>query len=251
MRLRSRLPFFGTDKQISQPSAQTDGPYPDDADQPSPARATMGAQVSAKLARNPMIERLADARLDVFLRPDFASADECAALRAMIDAGAQPSILFSGTQGPEYRTSHSCHMDRADPLVTAITQRICALMGVKPPYAETLQGQRYTPGQEYKPHWDYFPLNDTYWPQMRDMGGQRTWTAMLYCSEVEAGGETQFVSTGLSVMPAQGALLLWNNMGPDGAPNINSAHCAAPVSAGVKYVLTQWFRERAWIETGP
>jgi hypothetical protein len=144
--------------------------HPDDADQPSAARAKIGKDVSAKLARNPMIERLGDARLDLFLRRDFASPEECAALRAMIDAGAQPSILFSGTQGPEYRTSHSCHMERGDPLVERITARICAVMGVPPDYTETLQGQRYTPGQEYKPHWDYFPQNDTYWPQMREMG---------------------------------------------------------------------------------
>ena len=248
MSLLSRLPFFSIAKHDARPPApQQDGPYPDDADKPSAARAAIGRQVSVKLSRNPMIERLGDARLDLFLRPHFATPAECAALRDMIDAGAQPSILFSGTQGPEYRTSHSCHMDRANPLVTTITERICALMGVAAPYAETLQGQRYTPGQEYKPHWDYFPLNDTYWPAMRDMGGQRTWTAMLYCSDVESGGETQFVSTGTSVMPSQGALLLWNNMSLDGAPNADSAHYARPVEAGVKYVLTLWFRERPWL----
>lgn len=249
MSLLSRLPFFGASKQATQPLASSqNGPYPDDADQPSTARAATGQRVSAKLSRNPMIERLGDARLDLFLRPHFATPAECAALCAMIDAGAQPSILFSGTQGPEYRTSHSCHMDRADPLVTTITQRICALMGLTTPYAETLQGQRYTPGQEYKPHWDYFPQNDTYWPAMRAMGGQRTWTAMLYCNAVEAGGETQFVSNGLSVTPSEGALLLWNNMGRDGAPNTHSAHYARPVEAGVKYVLTLWFRERMWLD---
>lgn len=247
MSLLSRLPFFGSRKNAGETAPPQGGPYPDDADQPSPARAAIGQRVSAKLARNPMIERLGDARLDLFLRPHFATPAECAALRAMIDAGAQPSILFSGTQGPEYRTSHSCHMDRADPLVSTITERICALMGVEPRFTETLQGQRYTPGQEYKPHWDYFPLNDTYWPDMREMGGQRTWTAMLYCSDVEAGGETQFVSSTLSVTPAEGALLLWNNMGKDGAPNTDSAHYARPVEAGVKYVLTLWFRERPWL----
>lgn len=248
MSLLSRLPFFGASKQATQPqTVRQDGPFPDDADQPSAARAHIARQVSAKLARNPMIERLGDARLDLFLRPHFATPVECAALCAMIDAGAQPSILFSGTQGPEYRTSHSCHMDRADPLVTTITERICALMGIEPRFTETLQGQRYTAGQEYKPHWDYFPQNDTFWPQMRDMGGQRTWTAMLYCNTVEAGGETQFVTTGLSIIPSQGALLLWNNMGRDGAPNTDSAHYARPVEAGVKYVLTLWFRERPWL----
>jgi prolyl 4-hydroxylase len=70
---------------------------------------------------------------------------------------------------------------------------------------------------------------------------------MLYCNDVEAGGETQFVTMGLSVAPREGALLVWNNMARDGAPNTDSAHCAAPVRAGCKYVLTQWFRERRWV----
>ena len=240
--------LFGGRKAPSTPESALAPPVPDDADQPAPACAQAARQVGAKLGRNPLVERLGDTRLDLFLRPDFASPDECARLCAMIDAGAQPSVLFAGTQAPEYRTSHSCHMDVDDPLVRVITARICALTGMDPRHAEMIQGQRYTPGQEYRAHWDYFPQNDTYWPHMRDTGGQRTWTAMLYCNPVEAGGETQFVTTGLAVVPMAGALLVWNNMGPDGAPNIDSAHSAAPVTAGRKYVLTLWFRERPWLE---
>lgn len=227
-----------------QPSASS--AYPDDAEQPSAVRASAGKQVAAKLSRNPMVDRLDYARLGLFLRRDFASAEECAQLRAMIDAGARPSPLFAGTQGPDYRTSQTCGLHDDEPLVRALVTRICALMGVDPGHAEPLQGQRYMPGQEYKPHWDYFPQNDSYWQRMRAMGGQRTWTAMLYCSDVAAGGETCFVHSGLSVAPVEGMLLAWNNMGPDGAPNVDSAHAALPVGAGTKYVLTQWFRERAW-----
>ncbi len=221
--------------------------HPDDADQPSAHRATIGKRIAAKLARNPLVERLESAKIEIFLRRDFLSAEECALLRAMIDDGAQPSALFSGTQGADYRTSHSCHMQRDHALVRAVSDRIVALMGIDDAMGETIQGQRYAPGQEYKPHWDYFPVNDSYWPHMREQGGQRIWTAMVYLSDVEAGGETHFPYAGLLVPPREGALLMWSNLGKDGAPNVDTLHAALPVKSGAKYVLTKWFRERAWI----
>lgn len=219
----------------------------DDGDQPSAHRARIGARIAAKLARNPMVDRIDSDRLELFVRPRLLDADECARLRTMIDAGARPSRLFAGTEGPEYRTSYSCRMDDDDPLVMAVSARMAAIMGAEPETGELIQGQRYTAGQEYRPHWDYFPVNDTYWPHMRAQGGQRCWTAMAYLSDVESGGETHFPCAGLMVPPAEGTVIFWNNLLRDGAPNTDSLHAALPVTAGTKYVLTKWFRERAWI----
>lgn len=219
----------------------------EDADGPSVHREKIGKRVTGKLQRNPMVERVDGKGISLFLRPDFASADECEALRKIIDAGAQPSKLFSGTEGPDYRTSSSCRMDPLDPQVRAINDRIEALTGLDAATGEMIQGQRYRPGEEYKPHWDYFPVNDTYWPHMRAQGGQRCWTAMLYLSDVPAGGETHFAYAELLVPPREGTLLVWNNLKKDGAPNRDSLHAARPVKEGAKYVLTKWFRERDWI----
>jgi len=41
-------------------------------------------------------------------------------------------------------------------------------------------------------------------------------------------------------------ILMWNNLDEAGAPNRFSLHAAKPVEAGTKYVVTKWFRERAW-----
>lgn len=222
-------------------------PVADDGDAPSPHRAKLGRKVGAKLTRNPMFEKIGNARVELYIRNGFATSLECEALCRMIDAGAQPSTLFSGTEGPEYRTSHSCHMDPDDPLVGAISDRIVAIMGIDGVNGETIQGQRYTTGQEYKLHCDYFPVNDTYWPHMRKQGGQRCWTAMLYLNSVEAGGETWFPHAGFVVPPLQGRLIIWNNLLADGSPNDGTLHAARPVEAGSKYVLTKWFRERPWV----
>ncbi|MBB6123317.1 prolyl hydroxylase family protein [Sphingobium subterraneum] len=218
----------------------------DDGASASPARAKLGAKVRAKLSRNPMVTRIANPKLEIFGRAHFATPQECAAMRAMIDAGAEPSALFSGSSGSEYRSSYSCHLDAHDPLVIGLTNRIVALTGLDPTTGETIQGQRYTQGQEYRLHCDYFGITASYWPRMRAQGGQRCWTAMMYLSDVEEGGETQFAQCGFMIPPREGMILIWNNLRPDGSPNPDSLHAALPVVKGTKYVLTKWFRERPW-----
>jgi len=217
----------------------------DDGGIASPLRADMGRQVREKLARNPMVSRIDAPGLDIFGRHAFMSAEECARMRALIDANARPSTLFSGSANPEYRTSHSCNLNPWDQFVDMISQRITALTGIVPEHGETLQGQRYSVGQEYKVHCDYFPATAAYWQAMRRSGGQRCWTAMVYLSEVE-GGETHFPLCEFMVPPSEGMILVWNNMDANGAPNQQSLHAARPVTAGVKYVVTKWFRERRW-----
>lgn len=220
--------------------------WPDDADQPSPIRAAMGEQVRRRLGRNPMVSAVRSDRAEMFLRHGLLSPQECATLIEQIDANIKPSKLFSGSANADYRTSSSSDLDLDDPLVRAITQRIDMLMGLEAGLGESLQAQRYEPGQEYKLHCDYFPAMAHYWPSMRISGGQRCWTAMAYLCDVEQGGETHFPRLDIMVPPRRGTLLAWNNMRPDGSPNGETMHAALPVTRGVKYVLTRWYRERPW-----
>jgi prolyl 4-hydroxylase len=218
----------------------------DDGGLPSAHRAKLGQRIAAKLDRNPLFERIDNPHIDVFWRNDLASAQECADMRAMIDAGAVPSTLFKGGEGPEYRTSQSCHLDPNDPLVARISDRISNLLGIDPAFGETIQGQRYSHGQEYREHCDWFSPTAAYWPAMRAQGGQRCWTAMIYLSPVISGGETHFPCAGFMIPPREGMLLVWNNLDAQGAPTPYALHAALPVTQGTKYVLTKWYRERAW-----
>lgn len=225
--------------------------HPDDCDIASPERAKANARVGAKLGRNPMITKIINPRIEIYWRANFMTAQECATMREIIDADAQPSTLFAGGEGPEYRTSYSCHLDGFDPFIERISQRIVAMMGIDAATGETIQGQRYTPGQEYREHCDYFTADAPYWPRMRAQGGQRVWTAMIYASPVESGGETWFPHCEFKVPPREGMILIWNNLQSDGAPNPYSLHAAKPVVSGTKYVLTKWFRERPWTPEVP
>jgi prolyl 4-hydroxylase len=218
----------------------------DDGGIASAARARIGDAVRARLDRNPLVSRIDSPHLEIYGRHDFLSARECIDLRALIDADAKPSTLFSGGANADYRTSSTCNLDPWLPLVAGISDRICALTGLPADTGETLQGQRYAEGQQYKVHCDYFPVTASYWPAMLKSGGQRCWTAMIYLSTVEAGGETHFPNSEFMVPPREGMILIWNNLDRDGAPNRSSLHAARPVESGAKYVVTKWFRERKW-----
>jgi prolyl 4-hydroxylase len=183
---------------------------------------------------------------DLFVVRDFLDADECAGLIARIDAGRYPSGVLGDQSDPTFRTSESCNLDPADPFVREIEAKISALMGIQPELGETAQGQRYAVGQEFKPHHDFFYIDQGYYRAEAKSGGQRTWTAMIFLNEPESGGQTGFPELNLKISPRAGNLITWNNMDVNGEPNRYTLHQGSPVLAGVKYIITKWYRERPW-----
>jgi prolyl 4-hydroxylase len=210
------------------------------------ALARLGAAVRARLAAAPTVYRLPVEPVELFAIGDFLSPAECARLVSMIDAIARPSSLHEVAYASGFRTSYSGDLDPHDPFVARISARIDALLGVEAAIGEPVQGQRYLPGQQFKPHNDWFYVSEGYWPQEEARGGQRSWTAMAYLNAVEEGGATEFTALGIGIEPKPGALLLWNNALPDGRPNEATLHAGAPVVRGAKYVITKWYRTRAW-----
>jgi len=215
--------------------------FPDQA-----ALARIGASVRARLEANPAVHKLPVETAEIYAMGGFLSAGECFRLVAMIDGVAQPSTLFAGTEQPGYRTSYSGNLDRHDSYVKMIERRIDDLLGMEPEWGETLQGQRYQSGQEYRQHFDWFDTGSAYWKEERKHGGQRSWTAMAYLNDVEEGGKTDFIQAGVAVTPQKGALVIWNNATPEGQPNRMTLHAGMPPVQGTKYVLTKWYRTRKW-----
>jgi prolyl 4-hydroxylase len=210
--------------------------------------AEIGRAARGRLDAHPQVQMVAGVGLDLYVFQDFLSADECAALIAMIDADRKPSLLLSSTADHKtFRTSESCDMNRYDPLIEAIDLRLCALLAMRPQQGETLQGQRYAVGQLFKAHHDWFSETEPYWPEISGKGGQRCWTAMIYLDEPDGGGETWFSAAGLKVSPRKAMLLAWDNMDRFGVPNAQAVHESLPVAAGTKNIVTKWFRERDWI----
>lgn len=210
-------------------------------------RKHVGETTARRLETNPAVKRAKTDAAQVYYHADFLNPAQCVSLTRLIDTNRRPSSLLSNHAGPDFRTSESCDMDRWSPSVRPIDESIAALLGIDPDSGETMQGQRYAPGQQFRAHHDFFHEGEAYWAAMKASGGQRTWTAMIYLNEVEEGGATWFPKAGIRIAPKRGLLLAWNNMNPDGSPNPFTLHEGMPVVRGTKYIVTKWFREGSWL----
>jgi prolyl 4-hydroxylase len=203
-------------------------------------------RVSARLDGKPGVYKVPVEAAEVWTSSDFLSEDECARLVALIDAAAEPSGILSHGHTEVWRTSSSANFDRYDPFIEEVEARIDAFVDLPGEWGETIQGQRYYPGQQFREHLDAFWTLADYWPDEARRGGQRVTTAMIYLNDVAAGGETEFPQLRASVPPQKAVILAWNNVLPDGTPNQATMHAGKPVEAGVKYIITKWYRTRRW-----
>ena len=207
----------------------------------------VGSAVRERLECNPAAYKVPTDKAEIFAIGEFLDPAECSRLMQMIDRVAKPSELFDKeAYAAGFRTSYSGNFDASDSFVRSVSRRIDDLLGVNPKTGETIQGQRYLPGQEFKPHNDWFYTDQDYWKGERKRGGQRSWTAMAFLNLVEEGGETHFTEVGVKIEPKPGVLLVWNNANPDGSPNEDTMHAGTPVIRGEKYVITKWYRTRKW-----
>jgi len=202
--------------------------------------------VVAHILAQPGVQRTPSPKLTLFQRRAFIDPVACDALIALIDATRRPSTVSDYNGDDAFRTSETCDLDPAIPIVADLERRITAFVGLDPAHGEPIQGQRYAVGQEFKGHTDYFEPGGLDFHKFTSVAGNRTWTAMIYLNEPEAGGATRFKAIDKIVQPETGKLLCWNNLRPDGSPNPSTIHQGMKVRAGTKYVITKWFRERPW-----
>ena len=210
------------------------------------ALARVGKLVRTRLGADPSAYKVPTDKAEIYAIGEFLTSEECKKLMMMIDVVAQPSTLYDGTYKDGFRTSYSGNFDGRDPFIQSISRRIDDALGLPGKLGETMQGQRYMTGQQFKPHHDFFYPSEDYWKTERKRGGQRSWTAMLFLNKVEQGGATNFTNVGINIEPKPGVLLAWNNATPEGVPNQDTLHAGTPVEQGVKYVITRWYRTRKW-----
>ena len=190
------------------------------------------------------VPRVPSRELELYIVRGFLDPAVCAALIERIDERRRPSEIADDVGIANFRTSETCDLDWLDPVVGETDRKIADLLGLPLDASEPIQGQRYSSGQEFKPHTDTFEPGGYDFFVHTAESGQRTWTAMIYLNEPLEGGATRFKTVGRSIRPEIGKLLAWNNLLPDGRPNPATLHQGMKVRRGIKYIITKWFRER-------
>lgn len=129
-----------------------------------------------------------------------------------------------------------------DHVLDALERCIGRLSGLPVQNGEFLQILRYRPGEEFRPHVDYFNEEGAGSYQSLADGGQRAQTVLIYLNDGYTGGSTRFPKLELDVKGRRGDILHFHNLGADGLGHRNSLHAGVPVIAGEKWLLSQWLR---------
>ena len=143
------------------------------------------------------------------------------------------------------RTSEQAWVQPADEHVGDVVRKIRAraahLTGVyREDLFEQLQVARYTPGQQYMPHYDAC-VEDC------DRDGRervsRRATLLVYLTDDFEEGGTHFANIDARFRPARGDGVLFYNVDADtGAELPDSLHAGEPVRSGTKWVANCWVR---------
>lgn len=184
---------------------------------------TDGGDRTTLVARGRVIEVLR-------LRPDprmalvrgFLSSAEARHIVELARASLHPSRVVNHEAGgtavvSDARTSYSCKVaSAADVVVQRAVQRAAYLSGLSPQHAEAVQLVHYLPGQEYRPHFDWFAHRDARFGEKTAVTGNRLVSFFVYLSGCEAGGHTGFPRLGQSFAPEEGTGVVWYNLDRNG-----------------------------------
>jgi len=204
--------------------------------------------------------RAAGRHIDVALRigqPAIAlldrvlDADECATLIELARNRLRPSTVVDPETGADTvvpgRSSLGMFFQRAEtPFIAMLEQRFADIMNCPLENGEGLQVLHYPSGAASDAHFDFLLPSNPANRASLERSGQRISSLVLYLNEVEGGGETVFPRIDLAVSPRHGCGVYFEYANRSGQVDELSLHASAPVTAGEKWVVTQWMRERAY-----
>lgn len=180
----------------------------------------------------------------------FASPAECRFLVAQVQGRLAPAPVFHNRTGeqtvnPARDNSHFVlGIEDMNILTEVIRTRIAAAARLPVPLFEPSQILHYAIGESFKPHYDFLDPSHGGYRNSLDNFGQRLATLLIYLNDGYSGGETSFPAIDFHFRAELGDALLFANVTREGAPDQASLHEGQPVSAGEKWVFSQWIRDR-------
>ncbi|MCP3764645.1 2OG-Fe(II) oxygenase [Domibacillus sp. A3M-37] len=167
------------------------------------------------------------------------SDEECVELITLSKDKMQRSKIGAAREVNEIRTSSGMFFqENENDIITKVEKRISSIMNIPIEHGDGIQILNYTPGQEYKAHFDFFS------PTSKAAKNNRISTLVMYLNDVEQGGETFFPKLNFSVSPQKGMAVYFEYFYNDKNVNEQTLHGGAPVIAGEKWIATQWMRRQ-------
>jgi prolyl 4-hydroxylase len=201
--------------------------------------------LDAPLPSRQELSRAPDAwRIDALL-----PGNVCTYLMDAVKPFLHPSFVIDPKTGQtlrsDIRTSNTAtvHPFQQDLVMHLINQRLAHAAGLTLAQGEMLGVLMYQVGQQYRPHFDFLDPTAGASSQFGS-AGQRIATLLVALNDGFDGGETYFLSNQMSWRGQPGDALLFWNVDGNGQPDLSTRHAGNPVTRGVKFVISKWFREK-------
>lgn len=159
--------------------------------------------------------------------------------------------------GPSYIHNALTGQKEIDPLRTAVTAvtrcdfisaimqaRAAARTGAPIRHHEPPTVISYDVGQKFEHHWDFVNPNGPGAMSELMSWGQRIITIITYLNTDFEGAPTDFPRLNIQFKGDKGDAIMFSNVFSDGSLDENTWHAGLPPTAGRKWVLSQWIRNR-------
>lgn len=232
-------------------------------DMPMPADVIATAAASPRFGNGPILTTTdRDVRVlsrmeapAIVVLESVLSADECDALIELARPRLTPSTTVDPSTGFDMvsgnRTSEGMFFRlEENPLVARLDRRISALMRMPVENGEGLQVLRYAEGARSAPHFDFLMPNNAANQASIARSGQRVSTLVIYLNDVRGGGDTVFPELGFGVAPRRGNAVYFEYCDARNQLDARTLHAGAQVTAGEKWVVTKWMRQRRFVPAG-
>lgn len=208
----------------------------------------IGADIDPWLKPPPgrvQIEAQRVATFDAFL-PPAACAWIMDRARPKLEAARVKNPEQGGANTDSYRSNTGMGFSALDTdLVLQLTHaRIAAAIGAPVMHQEPTNILHYTPGQQYRPHFDFLDPGEAHFQRELQAFGQRTVTFLIYLNDDYEGGETAFPRLDWSFKGRAGDALMFWNVTRDGRPDPMTLHAGTPPARGEKWLFSKWVRDR-------
>ena len=145
------------------------------------------------------------------------------------------------------RDSKTAWLDRDDPIIKNIINRVCSIHNYPFENAEDLQVVKYGKGGFYREHHDSVYEDNESSKNFLKTGGHRVLTMIIYLTDDFEGGATRFVKLKKDVKPKRrGGVLFYPLDKKNRRCHPKALHAGMPLKSGEKIIANVWIRQGAF-----
>lgn len=178
---------------------------------------------------------------------NFITPQEAKYILSQAEPKFHNSETIGGGVDKNTRKSKTAWLDKCDPKIKTIIDRVCAINNHSIENAEHLQVVKYGPDGFYNAHHDSTGDDNKESAEFLRTGGHRIATMLIYLNDDFEGGATRFVNLEKDIKPSKYGSILFHPLDKYNRKcHPKALHAGLPLTSGEKYIANVWIRQTAF-----